>query len=412
MNAYTSACAEFISASPSSFHAAAEVARQLIAAGWTETSFTAGAPERGVLVRDGAVVAWRQPAGVAADAPFRIIGTHTDSPGFVVKPQPDFSRHGYAQIGVEVYGGPILASWLDRELELAGRLVDRAGREHLVRSGPALRIPHLAIHLDREVNAGLVLDKQQHLQPVWGIGEGDIIGTLAATVGLRAEDVVGSDLITVPSEAPAAFGLGGKLFASARLDNLSSTFAALWAFLNAEPATGQTSVFVAFNHEEIGSETRAGASGPLLGDVLELLADARGASSTERRAALADSWLVSADAGHGIHPNYPHKHDPNVQPVLGGGPLLKINATQRYATDAHGEALWSALCETAGVSWQPFVSNNAVPCGSTIGPLAATRLGIRTVDVGVPLLSMHSARELAHVDDLAGLATVLRSFIS
>lgn len=408
--------AEFIQASPSSFHAAAELGRQLAAAGFerVDERVDAPCPARGFIERDGAVVAWQQPTGVAVEAPYRIIGTHTDSPGFVAKPQATFERFGYLQIGVEVYGGPLLNSWLDRDLELAGRLVTRGGGVHLVRTGPALRIPQLAIHLDREVNTGLTLDKQRHLQPVWGRADGssDLIAVLAAQAGVAETDVLGYDLITVDAQPPACFGAHGELFASGRLDNLSSTYAGLRAALDSVVPTDQTNVFVAFNHEEIGSETRAGACGPLLADLLARLAEARGASAAGQRAALANSWLISADAGHGIHPNYPEKHDPNVQPVLGGGPLLKINANQRYATDAEGEAFWADLCEAAGVAWQPFVSNNAVPCGSTIGPLSATRLGIRTIDVGTPLLSMHSARELAHVDDVPALAAALTAFFN
>ncbi len=430
MSAFLDNFADFLLASPSSYHAAAECARQLRAQGWVETNFAELAdgpeamPHRGFLLRDGAIVAWSQPAGLAPTAPYRVIGTHTDSPGFVVKPAATSSHFGYLQVGVEVYGGPLLNSWLDRELELAGRLVTRDG-EVLVRSGAALRIPQLAIHLDREVNAGLTLDKQRHTQPIWGMdarsqtaaAAADIVGTLAETAGLSVDEVIGYDLITVDSQGPARFGREREFLASARLDNLSSTYAALAALLAsgathaASPdAASATQVLVAFNHEEIGSETRAGACGPLLEDVLAALGDARRASPAEQRAALDVSWLVSGDAGHGIHPNYPEKHDPANQPVLGGGPLLKINANQRYATDGHGAALWADCCERAGVPWQAFVSNNSVPCGSTIGPLSATRLGITTVDVGVPLLSMHSARELCHVDDTPALSAAFTAF--
>lgn len=416
MSAFMQDFAEFVTASPSSFHAAAEAASILEANGYARVDETrvTQIPERGFIVRDGAIVAWHQPTSIAAAAPYRIVGTHTDSPGFVLKPNATHAALGYLQVGVEVYGGPLLNSWLDRELEVAGRIVDRRGHEHLVRSGPALRIPQLAVHLDREVNNGLVLDKQRHMQPVWGVDTGeaaDIVGALAESAGLAAIDVAGIDLITVDAQSPAAFGLNDELFASPRLDNLTSTFAALRAFV-AVTETVHTNVFIAFNHEEIGSETRAGACGPLLEDVLDALAEARGASAAEQRAALASSWLISADAGHAVHPNYAEKHDPVNRPVLGGGPLLKINANQRYATDAHGQALWSRVCAAAGVAWQPFVSNNAVPCGSTIGPLSATRLGIKTVDVGTPLLSMHSARELCHVDDVPALAKALTAWYS
>ncbi|MET0725319.1 MAG: M18 family aminopeptidase, partial [Leifsonia sp.] len=313
------------------------------------------------------------------------------------------------------YGGPLFNSWLDRELELAGRIVTRDSAENLVRTGPLLRIPQLAIHLDRGVNDGLVLDKQRHLQPVWGVGDGaqaDLLALLAERAGIDAADIAGYDLLTADTASPARFGLDDALFASGRLDNLSSVHAGLRALLQAPEDAGHISVLAAFDHEELGSESRSGASGPLLEDVLARVGGALGASVDDRLRAFAASWCVSADAGHAVHPNYPERHDPVNRPVAGGGPLLKINANQRYATDALGAALWARSCAAAGVAFQEFVSNNAIPCGSTIGPLTATRLGIRTVDVGVPLLSMHSARELMHVDDAVALSAAVDAFFA
>ncbi|GAB3798789.1 M18 family aminopeptidase [Humibacter antri] len=421
----------FIQASPSSYHAAAEVARRLEAVGFARVEETdawpapeisaGGSAQRGVLVRDGAVVAWAAPANADPTTPFRIVGAHTDSPGFKLKPRPTTGAAGWLQAGVEVYGGPLLNSWLDRELELAGRVVTADGVEHLVRSGPMLRIPQLAIHLDRGVNNdGLVVEKQRGTQPVWGVGEPlseDLLAQVVAGSGVEASDIAGYDLVTIDSQPPRTFGLDGSLFASPRLDNLSSVFAGVHGLLQAagdgaEPASGHISVLVAFDHEELGSETRSGASGPILHDVLSRISRSLGAGEDERARAYAASWCVSADAGHAVHPNHPEKHDPVNRPIAGGGPLLKINANQRYATDAHGAALWARLCAAAGVPYQEFVSNNSVPCGSTIGPLTATRLGIRTVDVGVPLLSMHSARELCHVDDPRWLAGALGAFFA
>ncbi|SDT14942.1 M18 family aminopeptidase [Microterricola viridarii] len=460
--AYIEDFARFIQASPSSYHAAAEVARRLTEAGFTGLDETAewprpvadagashdnasddnsdassdntdsDAPGRFFVVRDGAIIAWVQPAASGPTTPFRILGAHTDSPGFKLKPKPTTGSNGWLQAGVEVYGGPLLNSWLDRELELAGRLVTRDGHAHLVRTGPFLRIPQLAIHLDRGVNDGLTLDKQRHTQPVWGVGdpsEADLLGHLAGIAGLNPEDVAGYDILTADTAAPARFGLNEALFASGRMDNLSSVYAALVALIDVAslatapsgsdaaapartPATVQhISVLAAFDHEELGSETRSGASGPFLADVLSRIGDGLGATASQQLQAFAGSWCVSADAGHAVHPNYGERHDPNVRPHAGGGPLLKINANQRYATDAAGAALWVRSCSAAGVSFQEFVSNNTVPCGSTIGPLTATRLGIRTVDVGVPLLSMHSARELVHVDDAVALSRAITAFL-
>lgn len=413
----------FLTASPSSFHAASESARRLEGAGFTgleETQTWPTAPGRYYVRRDGAVIAWHLPAGADAVTPFRILGAHTDSPGFTLKPHPTIGSKGWLQAGVEVYGGPLLNSWLDRELELAGRVVARDGRELLLRTGPFLRIPQLAIHLDRSANDSLTLDRQKHTVPVFGIGdvsEVDLLDLLAAEAGLEdAADIAGYDLVTADTQAPRRFGLDEAFLAAGRMDDLSSVHAGLVALLAAsaetQTATPHISMLAAFDHEELGSASRSGASGPFLEDVLNRISAALGAGVDERARALAASWCLSADAGHSVHPNYPEKHDPVNQPVAGGGPLLKINASQRYATDARGAALWAGICARAGVEYQEFVSNNTVPCGSTIGPLTATRLGIATVDVGVPLLSMHSARELAHVDDLVALTRAIEEFFT
>lgn len=417
---YVADLAAFIAASPSSYHAAAEAARRLDEAGFVrleETDAWSAAEQRAYVVRDGAIIAWVAPEQASPTTPFRILGAHTDSPGFKLKPKPTTGSHGWLQAGVEVYGGPLLNSWLDRELELAGRLVTADGREVLVRTGPFLRIPQLAIHLDRDANNGLTLDRQRHTQPVYGVGDrsqADLLGLLAGLAGLSGDEIVGYDILTADTAAPARFGLDDALFAAGRMDNLTSVFAGLHALLGAahEPSADHVSVLAAFDHEELGSETRSGASGPLLDDILTRIGATLGTSVSQRLQAYAASWCLSADAGHSVHPNFPEKHDPANQPVAGRGPLLKINANQRYATDAHGAALWARSCAAAGVPYQEFVSNNTVPCGSTIGPLTATRLGIRTVDVGVPLLSMHSARELAHVDDLHGLAAAVGAFFA
>jgi aspartyl aminopeptidase len=413
--------ARFITASPSSYHAAAAVAERLAAAGFRrldEQEAWDGEPGRRYVVRDGAVIAWFQPAGAGPTTPFRILGAHTDSPSFKHKPRPTIAAQGWLQAGVEVYGGPLLNSWLDRELEFAGRLVTQDGTEHLVRTGPFLRIPQLAVHLDRDVNTnGLKLDKQRHLTPVFGVGDAsddDILAHLAALAGLEPGEVAGFDILTADTAAPARFGLDRALFAAGRMDNLSSVFAGLEALIDMAdaPSAGHISVLAAFDHEELGSSSRSGASGPLLDDILTRIGSGLGADASDRLRAYASSWCVSADAGHAVHPNYPERHDPVNQPVAGKGPLLKINANQRYATDAHGAALWNRLCDAAGVAYQEFVSNNQVPCGSTIGPLTATRLGIRVVDVGVPLLSMHSARELCHVDDAEALSAAVGAFFA
>ncbi|CAG7619894.1 M18 family aminopeptidase [Leucobacter soli] len=415
--AYIERFAAFVEASPSSFHAVQAAAAALDAAGFTAYDEADAWPPvgdgaRGYVRRDGALIAWRTGVELSAASPVRVLGCHTDSPGFVLKPQPDFTAEGWAQAGVEVYGGPLLNSWLDRDLAFAGRIVTREGSTHLVRTGPVARIPQLAIHLDREANTGLTLDRQRHTQPVVGVGAVSVPGMLAAQAGVAEAEVTGWDVRLADTQPPTRIGAEGELLASPRLDNLSSVFAGLSALLDTEPAPGTIAILAAFDHEELGSESRSGASGPFLADVLDRIRAGLGATAEDAARALAGSWCLSADAGHAAHPNYPEKHDPRVRPRPGGGPMLKVNANQRYASDAHGAALWERVCHAAGVPSQAFVSNNVVPCGSTIGPLTATRLGIRTVDVGVPLLSMHSARELAHVEDLHGLARVTASFFA
>jgi aspartyl aminopeptidase len=410
---------EFVQASPSSYHAVAEAARQLTAAGFAELAeadeWDAGAG-RYFILRDGALIAWHQPDGASAITPFRIVGSHTDSPSFKLKPRPTTSNFGWLQAGVEVYGGPLFNSWTDRELELAGRLAFTDGTVELVRTGAFMRVPHLAIHLDRTANSeGVKLDPQRHLNPVFGLGDlssADLVGHLASLAGRDGADVAGYDILTADTQIPAAFGQDDALFASGRLDNLSSVHASLQAMLTLDDDREDIAVLAAFDHEELGSESRSGASGPILLDILNRIGAALGATETDRQRAFARSWCVSADAGHSVHPNYADRHDPVNRPLAGRGPILKINAQQRYATDAIGAAEWARSCATAEVEYQEFVSNNAMPCGTTIGPLTATRLGIRTVDVGIALLSMHSARELAGASDPEDLSKAISGFLS
>lgn len=415
----------YVSASPSSFHAVHEAARRLDEAGFTgldELQPWDGGTGSFYIVRDGALIAWVVPEGAGPATGFNILGAHTDSPSFKLKPKPTTGAHGWLQAGVEIYGGPLLNSWLDRELQLAGRLVMLDGTQHLTATGPMLRFPQLAIHLDRAVNDGLTLDKQRHMNPVWGLGnpaDVDLLAVLASHVpgGAPVDParIGGYDVVIADTQAPAVFGANREFFASGRLDNLSATHAGLTALIahaaSVDSGAGAPiAVLAAFDHEEVGSNSRSGACGPILEDVLVRISDGLGATVSQRRQSLAASFCVSADAGHAVHPNYAERHDPANHPVLNGGPLLKINANQRYATDAAGAALWARLCGEAKVPYQEFVSNNAIPCGSTIGPLTATRLGIRTVDVGVPLLSMHSARELCGVEDPHRLAAVTELF--
>jgi len=388
---------DFIAESPSAFHAASNVASRLQAEGFSLDD-DAHAPGGHLIVCDGAVVAWWVPEN--ARPRFRVVGSHTDSPGLMAKPDPDVVREGFRQVPVEVYGGPILASWFDRDLTFAGRVVTADRTEHLVNTGPVARVPNLAIHLYR----GDVpeIDRQVHTQPILGVDR-PLLDLAAESAGISASDIVAHELITADAQRGEVIG---DLLAAGRLDNLTSVWASLEAMLAAKDDAEDILVLAAFNHEEVGSASTAGAGGPLLERVLTKVAQGFG----DPAEIIAGSIQVSADAAHAVHPNYPGRHDPTHHPLVNKGPVLKINANQRYASNAATETEWILACRAAGVPYQTFVGNNAVPCGSTIGPISSTRLGLPTVDVGVPLLSMHSARELCGVDDMDYFVRALTAF--
>ncbi|MCX5109680.1 M18 family aminopeptidase [Streptomyces sp. NBC_00378] len=416
----------FISASPSPYHVVAGAAERLEKAGFRELRGTddwTGTTGGSFVARAGALIAWYVPEGAPAHTPFRIVGAHTDSPNLRVKPAPDTSSAGWQQIGVEIYGGVPLNTWLDRDLGISGRLAVRTPGggvgSRLVRiDEPLLRVPQLAIHLDRTVNEALALDPQLHVAPVWALGpraEGALLRRVAAAAEAEPDEVLGWDLMLHDVQPPGYLGADREFVVSARLDNLVSVHAGVTALAAAATAADEPAyipVLAAFDHEEVGSGSATGAQGPLLERVLSRSVTARGGSPEDWSRALSGAFCVSADMAHAVHPNYAERHDPDHRPLPNGGPALKVNVNQRYATDSTGMAVFAAACERAGVPWQPFVSNNAMPCGTSIGPLTAARLGVETVDVGVPGLSMHSARELCGAEDPGRLAAALGAFMT
>lgn len=388
---------EFIAASPSAFHAAANTRDALVAAGFSED--TATTPGGHVLVDGGAVLAWWIPENPKPG--FRIVGSHTDSPGLMLKPQPDVQSEGVRQVAVEVYGGPILSSWFDRELRFGGRVALLDGSTRLVDTGPVARVPNLAIHLYR--GDAPDMDRQVHTQPIMMV-DSPIMDIVAEAAGVAVDEIVSHELISADAQKPEVVG---DMLAAGRLDNLSSLWASISALLRAVKEDAEhVLVLASFNHEEVGSASVTGAGGPLLERVLTMLADSTGQPID----AFRQSTMISADAAHAVHPNYSGKHDPTHRPLMNRGPVLKINANQRYASDAVTEAAWIRAARAANVPVQTFVGHNSVPCGSTIGPIASTRLGIPTVDVGIPLLSMQSARELAGVQDQLWFADALTAY--
>ncbi|CAN5280462.1 M18 family aminopeptidase [soil metagenome] len=409
---------EFIDASPTPFHAVTGLVGRLEAAGFGAVGerdrweLSPGA--LGYVVRDGgSLIAFRLGSAPVADGGFRVVGAHTDSPTFRVRPNPAVSKAGYGQLAVEVYGGPLHYTWLDRDLTLAGRVVTTDGAVHLVHlPGAPLRIPSLAIHLNRDLyDKGLQLNMQHHLVPVYATaaGDGDLAGMLAPHV---EGDPVSWDLVLADTQPSALGGLDEQFVLAPRQDNLVSCLAAVQALLDSPP-TAATQVVVCNDHEEVGSRSAEGAAGPFLEDTLRRLVAATGDTDPQSLPrAVAGSLLVSADAAHAVHPNHADRHDPGHQVRLGGGPVVKTHANQAYATDAPSAAAFLAACNRAGVPVQHFTNRTDSPSGSTIGPLTATRLGLPTVDIGNPLLSMHSIREQSAAVDLRYLIGALREHLS
>ena len=410
----------FVDAAPSPFHAVAEIVRRLAPSGFTELDererWALAPGGQHYVVRDGgSVIAFRVGSAPLADAGIRLVGTHTDSPTFKIRPRFSVSRAGYRLLGVEPYGGLLAHTWLDRELTVAGRLATiGAGGEvelhRVVLPGGPIRLPSLAIHLDRGVREGLKLDPQTQLVPVWGADGGSepaLLEALADVAGVRAADVLAHDLVLADTQPSAATGADGSWIAAPRLDNLGSCHSATLALLAAAPAA-HTQLFVGNDHEEVGSGSAEGARGSFLEDVVaRLVAATGGTNAQDLHVTISRSHLVSADMAHAHHPNHPERHEPAHTPQLGGGPVLKLNANQSYATDARSGAWFAARCADAGVPLQHFVTRADLPCGSTIGPLTAMRLGLSTVDVGSPLLGMHSCRELGSAVDVPLMVAAL-----
>lgn len=416
---------EFIDASPSPYHACETTAATLEEAGFTRLfELDAWTPRPGAhyVVRGGSLIAWWIPEGFAPWTGFRVLGAHTDSPNLRIKPQPDVSRAGCRQLGVEIYGGVLLNTWLDRDLGISGRawVASSDGpQQHLFRiDRPVVRVPQLAIHLDREITTkGLLLNKQQHMAPIWGLGardDFDFRALLGEELQIAAKDILSWDAMCHDTQASQVIGWDQEMVSAPRLDNLCSSFCGLEAILRLK-ASGETPAFVPvlslFDHEEVGSASRAGADGPLLGDVLERSVLARGGGREEYLRAIADSVCVSADMAHATHPNYAERHDPEHQLRMNAGPVIKINANQRYATEGETEAIFQCACEAAGVPYQKFINRTDLGCGSTIGPMTAAKLGMRVVDVGNPQLAMHSVRELCGSHDPAYMIGALHAFL-
>lgn len=410
----------FLTASPTPFHAVAEMSRQLVAAGFVELAEgEAWQLEPGgkyyVQRNQSSLIAFVHGRDALVEHGWRLWGAHTDSPCLKLKPKPDVLSQGYRQWGVQVYGGALLNPWFDRDLSLAGRVHYRRLGGELERclvdlERPVAVIPSLAIHLDREANNTRSINPQTDLPPLVSLAgdEDDLHSLLRAHLMDQGhgeiEEILDFELSLYDTQPPALVGWRGEFIASARLDNLLSCFVGLLAVLD---ATGDSHcVLVCNDHEEVGSQSAIGAQGPMLRSLLQRISG----DGEDFQRALSRSLMISADNAHGIHPNYADRHDSNHGPLLNAGPVVKINANQRYASTSETNTLFSSLCREVDVPVQQFVIRSDMACGSTIGPITASELGVRTVDVGVPTFAMHSIRELAGSDDAQALAEVAEHF--
>ena len=394
--------------SPTPFHVVQTAATTLDLAGFTRvTKLGNEIPGLGYLAHDGCIIAWR--LGTAKGS-LRIIGAHTDSPNLRVLPQPDIHQLGWSQLAIEIYGGVLLNSWLDRDLGIAGRVIDSSGASHLYSANQALaRVPQLAIHLDREIgDKGLHLDRHQHMTPVWGSIKQSFSQWIQKVSGVA--DVAAFDAHLFDITPATLLGADNSLLASGRLDNQASCWSAVEALRDASDSE-HSSILVLNDHEEVGSNSATGAAGPMLSSVVSRISIQHGLNEGQQFDRLATSWCLSADNTHAIHPNYPERHEPRHAPLINHGPAVKVNGNQRYATSARGLAHIRAIAETNNIPLQTFASRNNVPCGSTIGPITATQLGIEAIDIGIPQLSMHSAREMCGANDPLHMVSLMSAFL-
>lgn len=353
---------------------------------------------------------------------FRMIGSHSDSPSFRVKPNPEMEvEKTYLKLNTECYGGPILNTWLDRPLAIAGRVILKGDNilkpvETLVNiNRPVCIIPNLAIHMNRSINEGVALNKQKDMLPFVGLlnetleKDNFLLNTVANELGRKSEEILDFDLFLYEYEKGSLIGVNEELISSGRLDNLAMAHASLHALINAEAKSG-VNMTVVFDNEEVGSSTKQGADSNMLINILERISLCLGQDREDFLRSLYSSFIISADLAHAVHPNVTEKHDPTNRPVMGRGPVIKINANQAYTSDSYSISIYKTICKEAGVNYQEFVNRSDERGGSTIGPISSTHIDIPSVDVGSPILAMHSIRELGCVEDHMDIYKTFKKF--
>ena len=416
---------QFIEACPSPFHTVETSSNFLREAGFIELSMASTwelLPEKRYYTKVYGSTLLAFAIG-KAEGPLRIAAAHTDFPCFRVKPQAGIKKEGYGLLNVEKYGGMMLRTWLDRPLGLAGKVILRSEdvfspKVKLVDfDRPLLTIPSLAIHMDRDVNDEGKLNPQTDMLPIATVNgeelsESFFLDWLAKELSVPREDILSYELSAYPFEKGCLCGLQGEFISSPRLDNLTSALACLKGIAGATPKDFSGLRLIAlFDNEEVGSSTKQGAGSAVLNQVLERIYSALGRTREDLWADIASGFMLSVDVAHALHPNHADKCDPSHKPLMGSGVALKQAAAQTYAGDAEAIAIIRGLCEASDIPWQTFVNRNDIRGGSTLGSLASALVPIRTMDIGVPMLAMHSARELMHKDDQASLEKLLAAFM-
>lgn len=406
---------DFIYESPSAFHVVEKVKSKLIENKFTELKLREKwIVEKGgkyfVTKNDSAIISFVVGTGDIENEGLRIIGAHTDSPTYRIKPSPEMVSDGYLKLNTEVYGGPILNTWLDRPLSIAGRVTLKSEdvlypENRLVNiKKPILIIPNVAIHMNREVNKGVELDKQKDMLPLMGLTGDDFVkenylkNILAKELECPIDAIIDFDLFLYEFEKGCIIGENDDLISCGKLDDLAMVQAGIEALVHAEVGLS-TNMMVCFDNEEIGSRTKQGAGSPMLKNIIARLVFVLGKDKEDLQRALYSSYLISADMAHAVHPNRGEKHDPVNKPILNKGPVIKVNANQNYTTDSDSNTVYEVLCNNAGIPVQKFVNRSDVRGGSTIGPISSSQLDIRSIDIGNPMLAMHSIRELGGVLD-------------
>ena len=427
MDKHISSLLSFLDSSPCNFLAVDSVRNILTNNGFSERSLNSkfNLKQRAKVFftkNDSAIFAISLGKKSIAETGFKIIAAHSDSPCFRIKPNAVIkAENGIIKLNTEVYGGPILYTWFDRPLSLAGRVIVRSGDSlhpttKLVKfDNPLLQIPHLAIHFNRAVNEGNPLSKQKDMLPIIAKindslqADNLILQLISDKLGIAQSDIIDFDLMLYDTEHACTFGANNEFLSSGRLDDLSMVHAAITA-ITEQDGGDQTLVVAIFDNEETGSGTKQGASSPVLSNILLRLVEMQGGSFEDFAIAIEKSFMVSADNAHAFHPNYAEKYDPTNHPTLGGGPCIKINSNCKYMTDAHSAAIFKCLCEDANAPFQYFVNHSDVAGGSTLGNILTGQIDIEGVDVGNPLLAMHSVRETGSVDDHLNMIKVFKKF--